>query len=402
MKTKIIILLILAGISSITGSYLLSKQLHSKPKPSTLGITQTIQTPKPTPEPPPIPLEQKILAEMTIEEKVGQLFIFGIEGNTTIEPQNKQFLIDTKPGGIILFSKNITDENQIKNLITEIQSTNPHIPLFISIDQEGGVVSRLNWNDTLTKSQESIQTKEQAYEVAKNRGEILRNLGINMNLAPVAEINENIHSFMYKRTYRGNSEDIVEKIVSSVRGYKDAGVLPVLKHFPGHGESNTDPHNTLPKVSITGEQWITYVEPFRRVVEEERIDAIMIGHILLPNIAPDPATISKEIITDRLKNEIGYEGLIISDDMEMGALKNIDTPENLAKRSTLAGVDIQIYVKYSSDNKYSQRIAYNTLLEEVKEGRLDIDRQVLKILRVKMGYGVLNLEDYSEDIDRRF
>ncbi len=339
---------------------------------------------------------------MTIEEKVGQLFIFGIEGNTTIEPQNKQFLIDTKPGGIILFSKNITDENQIKNLITEIQSTNPHIPLFISIDQEGGVVSRLNWNDTLTKSQESIQTKEQAYEVAKNRGEILRNLGINMNLAPVAEINENIHSFMYKRTYRGNSEDIVEKIVSSVRGYKDAGVLPVLKHFPGHGESNTDPHNTLPKVSITGEQWITYVEPFRRVVEEERIDAIMIGHILLPNIAPDPATISKEIITDRLKNEIGYEGLIISDDMEMGALKNIDTPENLAKRSTLAGVDIQIYVKYSSDNKYSQRIAYNTLLEEVKEGRLDIDRQVLKILRVKMGYGVLNLEDYSEDIDRRF
>ena len=334
---------------------------------------------------------------MTIEEKVGQLFIFGIEGNITIEPQNKQFLIDTKPGGIILFSKNITDENQIKNLIAEIQSTNPHIPLFISIDQEGGVVSRLNWNDTLTKSQESIHTKEQAYEVAKNRGEILRNLGINMNLAPVAEINENIHSFMYKRTYRGNSNDIVDKITYSVRGYKDANVLSVLKHFPGHGEGNTDPHSTLPSINITEEQWGTYIEPFSRVIKEETIDAIMIGHILLPNISPDPATISNEIITNRLKNQGEYKGLVISDDMEMGALKNIDTPSNLAKRSLEAGVDMQIYIKYSNDDKYSQRVAYNTILEEVREGRLNIDEQVLRILETKMRYGVLSLEDYSRN-----
>ena len=390
MRKRILFLLILFYLFFFSGSYLLGKKLEEARNQEISGVQEQIEIPTIIPEaiPTPIPREEEILAAMSDEEKVGQLFIYGIEGNITLEPQNKQFLIDTKPGGIILFSKNITDENQLRTLIQEIQSTNPNIPLFISIDQEGGVVSRLKWNDTLTKSQESIATPQQAYDIARSRGEILKNLGINMNLAPVAEINERASSFMYKRAYKGNIDEIIRKVSSSVKGYKEWNIIPVLKHFPGHGDTNVDPHKTLPKIDITQEQWDSYILPFSKTIGENTVDAIMVGHILFPNISPEPATISKEIITNRLRTQLAYEGLIISDDMEMNALKSIDTPANIAKRSIESGVDILIYGKYTNDDKYSQRVAYNSILNEVKGGEMNIDDHVLRILRIKIKNGM--------------
>ena len=167
MRTRKTLLLIPLALLLFSGTYLLAHKFQTKEEQPIANIEKQIE--EHIPEPEPIPIEEQILSNMTIEEKVGQLFIFGIEGNTTIDPQNKEFLSNTKPGGIILFSKNITDENQLKNLIAEIQSTNPTIPLFISIDQEGGVVSRLKWNETLTKPQGSISSPQQAYELAKSR-----------------------------------------------------------------------------------------------------------------------------------------------------------------------------------------------------------------------------------------
>ena len=389
MRKRKILLLIPLALLLFSGIYLLAHKLQTKEDTSIPNIEKQAEEHIPEPEPIPIPIEQQILAKMSIEEKVGQLFIFGIEGNITIDPQNKEFLSNTKPGGIVLFSKNITNENQLKNLITEIQSTNPTIPLFISIDQEGGVVSRLKWNETLTKSQPSISSPQQAYELAKSRGEILKNLGINMNLAPVAEITQKPSSFMYQRTYRGSMEDVVQKVIASSKGYTDSEVLAVLKHFPGHGDTNTDPHKRLPSINITEEQWNSHIEPFSKAIQNGEINALMTGHILFPNISAEPTTISTEIITNRLIEELGYKGLIISDDMEMNALKGVDTPSNLAKRAIASGVDMLIYVKYTNDDRYSQRVAYNSILNEVKEGRMNIDEQVLKILRTKLKYKVL-------------
>jgi len=385
MKKKTYLLLIPIALFLFLGIYLLIRNPNKEDTTTTPEKEETIE---PIVQPPSPSKEELILANMSDEEKVGQLFIFGIEGNTTLNPQNKQFLVETKPGGVILFSKNITNENQLKNLIAEIQSTNPTIPLFISIDQEGGVVSRLKWNETLTKSQRNISSPEEAYQIAKSRGEILRDLGINMNLAPVAEFSDSRTSFMYQRTYRGNVEEVVQKVIYSVKGYEDSKVLPVLKHFPGHGTTPMDPHNTLPRINISQEQWNTYILPFSQTIKEESIDAIMIGHLLFPNISPEPASISKEIITNRLINDLGYQGLTISDDMEMKALKNLDTPENLARRSIESGMDMLMYIQYSNDDRYSQRVAYQSLLDAVKTKEINVDQKVLKILETKIRYSI--------------
>lgn len=391
MKRKpiLFVLLILSIISLI--SILVYKQREkNRENEGKISLEPNIVEEVIPPEPPK-PYEEILLAQMTTQEKVGQIFMFGVEGNTTLTPQNKEFITNAKIGGVLLMSRNITNEQQLKTLIQEIQTTNT-IPLFISIDQEGGVVSRIKWNPTLMISQPSITSAEQSYSVSKSKGEILKGMGINMNLAPVVEYSSKPNSFIYQRTFRGNIDEVVQKSIASVNGYTDIQVIPVLKHYPGHGITLTDPHYKLPRVEITNEQWETYAEPFRRLLTEKNVDAVMVGHIFFPNIDSKPATISSEIITNRLIKGLNYKGLIISDDMEMNALDALGSPTELAKQALQAGVDILIYSKYTSDNKYSQNIVYNYILSEVQNGNINIDEKVLKILKVKAKYGILPTE----------
>ncbi|MGI6484413.1 MAG: glycoside hydrolase family 3 N-terminal domain-containing protein [Candidatus Dojkabacteria bacterium] len=391
MKPKVIFitLLILFFLSLLSLIVSIQYQKRNIQKEETT-IEEIIVEESEPPEPQK-PYEEILLSQMTPEEKVGQIFMFGVEGNTTLTPQNKQFLIDSKVGGVLLMSRNITNEIQLKTLIEEIQTTNT-IPLFISIDQEGGVVSRIKWNPTLMISQASIKSPEQAYTVAKNKAEILKSIGINMNLAPVVENSSNANSFIYQRTFRGSIDDIVNKSIATVDGYEEVGVISVLKHYPGHGTTLTDPHYKLPRVNITNEQWEQYTETFRRVIAEGKTDAVMIGHILFPNIDAKPTTISSEIISNRLIKGLNYQGLIISDDMEMDALVLSGSPTEVAKEALLAGIDILIYSKYTPDNRYSQNIVYNYILSEVKNGNIDIDQKVLKILKVKIKYEILPIK----------
>jgi beta-N-acetylhexosaminidase len=347
-------------------------------------------------EPVPIPkhtksTEEILLESMTIEEKVGQLFIFGFDGQE-INANNKQFIQDLKIGGVLLLSKNISNENQLKQLITEIQSTN-NIPLFISIDQEGGPVARIRWNDTLTKSQTTTESVEEAYNIAKSRGEILKSYGINMNLAPVVEYITDSNSFMYKRVYRGSKEDVYLKSIASIKGYTDSNIIAVPKHYPGHSNESPDSHYDLPHVNINNDQWIEYTEPFSNVLKNTKVDALMIGHIKFPNIDSKASTVSYEILTNRLVRDLEYRGLIISDDMEMDALKDVGTYTEIAKEALLAGNDILIYSKYSTKNPAIQKDIYNYIVQEVRNGNMNIDSKVLKILKIKLEYGILVVEE---------
>ncbi len=332
--------------------------------------------------------EQRILKEMTPEQKVGQLFIFGID-DINLTKETNTFLTENHIGGILLLGKNITDEKQLKALIQNIQKEKD-IPLFISIDQEGGVVSRIKWNEKLTIAQNEISNSKQAYTVAKDRGEILKDLGINMNLAPVVEYITDRNSFMYNRVYRGTINEVYEKGISSIQGYTDSGIIPVIKHFPGHSNTSPDSHYSLPIVNINTDQWNEYLQPFSKILEQSNVDAIMIGHIKFPNIDSNPATISKEIITNKLINDLKYNGLIISDDMEMDALENIDSYTNIAKQAITAGNDILIYSKYSKEHPTIQKDIYDYILNEVKSNGLNIDDKVLKILRMKIKYNIIN------------
>ncbi len=336
---------------------------------------------------PPTVIE-KIFNNMTTEEKVGQLFMFGING-TTLTPRTEQFLTEHSIGGVLLYSKNVIDEQQVKLLTQEIQTTN-RIPLFISIDQEGGIVARLKWNDTLKIAQEDIKTSEQAYTVAKARGSILKEVGINMNLAPVVEYITNKNSFMYYRVFRGTREEVVQKGISTIQGYSGQGILAVLKHYPGHSDTSPDSHFSLPVVNITNDLWNTYIQPFSGIISQTQVDGIMIAHVQYPNIDSNPSTISPDIISQRLIRDLQYNGLVISDDMEMDALEDIDTYTNLAKRALLAGNDILIYSTASDTESSIQQQVYEYILGEVTNGGMNIDEKVQRILEMKIQYGILD------------
>ena len=342
-------------------------------------------------KPVPLPYEKVLLSQMTNEQKVGQIFIWGVEGTSNLTPENREFIQTHKPGGVLLMQRNISDENQLRLLIQDIQSTNS-IPLFISIDQEGGVVSRLKWNEILVYPQKSIKTPQNAFEISKQRGLLLKGYGINMNLAPVIEYSDSSKSFVYKRTFSGDINEVIEKSIASLNGYRESGIIPVAKHYPGHGNSVIDPHYNLPIIDIVNDKWEEHSKVFNIVIRDTNLDALMVGHILFPKIDSSPATISNIIIQDRLKSLGNFTGLILSDDMEMNALDGLRSPTELAEAALRAGCDILIYSKYSLDNRYHQLVVYEHILNLVNQNLINIDEKVLKILQLKIKYGVINRE----------
>ena len=334
----------------------------------------------------PPTVEEKVLKYMTPEEKVGQLFLLGING-TTLTPQTEEFLTKNHIGGVLLYGKNVVSEDQITQLTNDIQTTN-RIPLFISIDQEGGVVSRLKWNNTLTIAQSEMDTPEEAYTIAKSRGEMLRKMGINMNLAPVVEYITDPNSFMYLRAFRGTKEVVIQKGVSAINGYRESNIIAVLKHYPGHSNASPDSHFSLPVVNISLDQWDEYISPFSEIIKQTNVDGIMVGHIQYPQIDSVPSSISSNIISTRLIQDLNYQGLVVTDDMEMGALKDIDTYTKLAKQALLAGNDLLIYSTASDTETSIQQQVYDFILQEVTNGNINIDNKVVKILEIKIRYDI--------------
>lgn len=389
---SILVILLLLSITNIILRHQ-SNQKYTEQGEHTLEQEYTTTTQIGTPQ---LSTEERILEEMSVEQKVGQLFIFGINGNQQIEESNKEFLKYSQPGGVILFEKNITNKEQLKNLIKEIQSTSK-TPLFISIDQEGGIVPRIKWNSIYTKSPKDITTRDQAYALAVNRGSLLGELGFNMNFSPVAEYITNPKSFIYPRTFNGTPQEVIEKVSSTILGYRSVGIIPVVKHFPGHSNDSLDPHHNIAFVNIKEEDWNGYIEPFKEILQKPYTDAVMVGHIKFTNIDKFPASISSEIIKNRLKNTLNYEGLIISDDMQMKALNSFGDSNEIAKQALEAGEDLLIYTTYRPDENSLQKSVYSYILQEVKKGNMNIDEKVLKILRRKIQYKIIDINNYPEN-----
>lgn len=333
-----------------------------------------------------ISIEETLLKSMSVEEKVGQLFMFGFYGTTPTEHITK-YITDKHIGGILLLGYNIENSVQLENLITQLQSSSS-IPLLISIDQEGGIVSRLTWNDILTLPQKNISSGQQGYDIAYQRGLQLKEIGINMNLAPVVEYINNGNSFLYQRVFRGTKQDVVEKGSSMIKGYTDSNIVSTLKHYPGHNDSSPDSHYNMPIVDTTTSQWEEYIYTFKEITEKENVPAIMIGHISLPNIDGKPSTISNEILNNRLRKELGYDGVIITDDMEMGSIEKVGEYTTVSKEALIAGNDILLY---SGDSEVQTEV-YEYILGEVANGGISeklLDEKVLRILKLKIDYGII-------------
>ena len=327
------------------------------------------------------------LKEMSLEEKIGQMLIVSYEG-TSVTEELFSLLNQVKPGGFILFSNNFSDYEQTQKLIADIKSTS-EIPMFISIDQEGGRVQRIkNLSDqevTIIPPMYEIgltRDEDFAYQVGKVIGEELRVFDINMDFAPVLDIYSNPNNTVIGDRSFGTTSDIVSTMaISLASGLQDTGVISVYKHFPGHGDTLEDSHDTLPIVTKTKEELMNFeLIPFIQAIENGA-EAIMVGHIAVPSITKDntPATLSKVLIQGLLKDELGFQGLVITDGLNMKSLTNLYSQEEIYINAILAGVDILLMPEFSLN---TIEIIKNAVLNgEISEER--IDDAVTKILTLK-------------------
>lgn len=336
------------------------------------------------------PLEQRVLNQMTLEQKVGQLFMFGFNG-LELGSDIKDLINTRYIGGVLLLGKNISDAEQLKNLNKQLQSESS-IPLLISIDQEGGVVSRIRWDKDLLISQKNMGSEDDIYFLSVKKSQILKDLGINVNLAPVVEYITEKNSFLYPRVFSGDMEEVSKKAYNAIKGYSDSDMISVAKHYPGHSNLSPDSHFSLPRVNISLEQWDEYISPFSYLINKDVVDVIMVGHILYPNIDSKPSTISNIIINQKLRKDLNFQGVVITDDMLMDAIEKQGGYCDIAKQALIAGNDILLYSMYSAKPNL-QREIYDCIINSVNSEEIsfeDINQKVLRILRLKIKYGLID------------
>ncbi len=340
------------------------------------------------------PIEDKIKS-MSLDEKIGQLMIIGFEG-VNFNDEILGFIEDFKVGGFILFARNIVDEKQTLKLLNDIKkaNSNNNIPLFLSIDEEGGKVSRLP--KTFVKLPEAMKVgnkdnKDISYEFGNILGERVKSLGFNIDFAPVLDINSDPKNpVIGNRAFGTTVAQVLDNGLEVMIGIRDIGVIPAVKHFPGHGDTDVDSHINLPKVNKTIESLKSFeLIPFIEAIKKD-VEMVMVAHILYPDIDEKyPATMSPRIIKEILREELCYNGVVVSDDMTMGAIVENYTLEDGVLSFIKAGGDIAL-ICHGKDNSEK---AFEKIKEAVETGELkeeDIDNKVYRILKLKEMY---KLED---------
>ncbi len=310
------------------------------------------------------------------KELLGELFIMGFNG-TTLEDDTSAFISQARIGGVILFSPNYENPEQVSNLINDIQGCRAgDLPLWVSVDHEGGKVQRFKTGFTRLPEADAIakvNSPKLLFELAEKIGAELKAVGINVNFAPVADINSNPKNPVIGTRAYGETEEMVSKMVSAfVRGHLTQGVQPCVKHFPGHGDTTVDSHFALPTVTDSVESLREReFRPFTKAFKSG-CRWVMTAHLMNPNLDPKfPATLSSKILNDILREEMRYTGLIISDDLEMKAITDHFGVEEAPRLAVEAGCDLLIY-----RSEAATRHAYTSLLKALDEGRLSPDRVI--------------------------
>jgi len=274
----------------------------------------------------------------------GQLLMVGIPG-TTVDAQARHLIGELQVGGIILFRRNLENPQQVASLTRELQElarvrTGRH--LLIAIDQEGGPVQRLQPPFTQMPAAREWGQQDDPWAVellTAKVGRELRLVGINMNLAPVLDVARGPESPQWERSYGSDPEKVARLGLAAIRGFLAGGVIPVAKHFPGLGYTTLDSHQDTPTVRGAGQERQRDLFPFRQAVAAG-VPAIMTAHALVPEWDDRPATLSKKILTDQLRGNLGYQGLITTDDLEMGGICRHWSVAEAALQSLEAGADL--------------------------------------------------------------
>lgn len=327
----------------------------------------------------------KTVESMSQTEKLGQMVMIGIQG-TKVDDDSLYMLHQFHMGGVILFDRNMDSPEQVKQLTSDLQAqSNEKVPLFIGIDEEGGDVVRMAEKLTPPPSQKEIGATgdiEQAKTWAIKTAKSLKDMGINVNFAPVADVGSND-----KRSYSTDANTVIDFVRAATKGYQQENIIYSLKHFPGIGKGKVDSHIDSSSIDVAKEVLMTEdILPFKTIIDESDPNDyfILVSHLKYLALDEEyPASLSSKIMTDLLRNKLGYKGIIITDDMEMGAVANHNDFRSIGVKAVKAGADI---VLVCHEYEHQQEV-YLGLLDAVNSGEISqerIDESVKRIIKVKL------------------
>ena len=366
------------------------------------------EAPTPTTTPPPaVPgRAEEILAGLSLEEKVGQLLMPVLAGRDPAQVSAEDQKTNRKAtglaipaeivanyhlGGVIYLAPNIGTADQVDLMSAGLQQAaraDSGVGLLVAVDQEGGRVNRITDGVTVFPSAEVLSGDAAAVrEAGYLTGRQVADLGINVVLAPVADVTRpDIASFISNRSYGTDPQVVSQMVTASVDGLQDSGVAAAVKHWPGHGGTEVDSHAELPVLGISRQDWDQRERiPFQAAIEH-RVSIVLVGHLAIPSLDPSgsPATVSSAMIDGLLRTELGFDGVVMTDALNMGAVEGID-PGRLVVEAVNAGVDILLVPP-------DLGVAYRALKSAVERGEISgerLDRSVLRILRLKERLGQL-------------
>lgn len=375
--------------------------------------------PSPDPEPTPTPdPAAEALAALTVEQKVGQLLVAGISG---LEPgeDGAQAVRDYQVGGVILFGRNVESAGQLTELTNGLKALNgDHIPLFLSVDQEGGRVDRMPPEVAdlpaaygFGRIADPDRRMDACFELGQTLAEQCAAFGFNLDFAPVMDIWSNPdNTVIGDRAFGADLESVTYAANETAWGILSGGVIAAAKHFPGHGDTAVDSHYGLPVVDKSLKELREFeLVPFRQAIEntcvygayagDSAIPVIMVSHILMTAIDSDrPASLSEPVVTGLLREELGFDGVVCTDDLTMAAVSDSYGMGEAAVLAVEAGCDL-LLVCHGADNLAAARDA---LLAAVESGRISMERldeSVYRILALKEAYGLTNAPVSDPDVD---
>ena len=407
------VLMIVAAMLVFGVVYMANRYLEEKR--SNQGEAQTEQTenvgdtedtsmmgetePEPEPVDPWLEQAKVYVAGMTLEDKISQMFVItpnALTGYTTVTAAGdttKEFYNKRPVGGLIYMESSLQGTEQTTKMLSNMQAIAKErtgLPAFLGVDEEGGAIARIANNDSFGVTKVGNMSDvgatgdtQNAYNAGAVIGSYLREVGFNLDFAPVADVLTNPENTVIgNRSFGSDSQLVGEMVASELQGLSDQGIFGVVKHFPGHGGTSEDSHDQVAVLGKTLEELLTTeLIPFQKAIDAGT-HFVMVGHIAVPNVTGDnvPATLSKTLVTDVLWEQMGFDGIIITDGMNMGAITGQYTADQAAVMAVEAGVDMILMPQ-------DYETAYNGLLAAVNSGAISqerIDESVARIVSVKL------------------
>ncbi|WP_127496286.1 beta-N-acetylhexosaminidase [Paenibacillus glycanilyticus] len=363
------------------------------------------QQPEISETPKPVDPIAELVASMSLSEKIGQMILVGMDG-MEIQPEISKLVKDSHVGGIILYSNNIASASQTIKLVNDLKQLNKDngakLPLLLSTDQEGGRVSRLPKQIKAFPASRTIgktNDPHYAHQVGMALGEAVKAIGLNTDFAPVLDINTNPKNPVIGNRAFGTTAELVSSMgVQEMLGIQSEGVIPVVKHFPGHGDTSVDSHLGLPVVDHDLERLrsIEFV-PFSSAIKEGA-PMVMVAHILMTKLDPNtPASMSKKVIQDYLRGELKFGGVVITDDMTMGAVGKVKPIGPASVQAVQAGADIILV----GHDPIQQQTVIDALTAAAQNGEISpsvLDASVYRIVKLKQSFKLSDQPTSSIDI----